>query len=96
MRFTNVKTRRIARLERILGNNYLEEVFGSQLSMSMLRPIRYHLLHLAILKKPGEKDRRVPNNSGLKYGKRVPRNVNEAAQFDQYNGNKPWTNEILK
>ena len=66
VRFTNAKTRRIAILVRILGNNYLEEVFGSQVTISMLRPLRYHQLHLARLKKHGENDRRPPNNSGLK------------------------------
>ena len=64
--------------------------------MSMLRPLRYHRLRLEILNKPGGKDRRAPNNSGLKYGIRFPGNAKEAAQFDQKNGNKIWANAILK
>ena len=83
MRFTNAKTRRIARLVRILGTYFLEEVFGYQLTMSMLRPLRYHQLRLARMKKPSGKDRRAPNNSGLEYGIRALRNAEEAAQFDQ-------------
>ena len=42
VRFTNAKTRRIARLVSIFGKNLLEEVFGSQVTMSMLRPLRYN------------------------------------------------------
>ena len=79
----NSKTRRIEILVRILGNNFLEEVFGYQVTMSMLRPIRYYQLRLARLKKPSGKDRHAHNNGGLKYGIRVLRNANEAAQFDQ-------------
>ena len=41
-RFTNSKMSRIARLFRILGNYSLEDVFGSQVTMSMMRPLRYH------------------------------------------------------
>ena len=96
VRFTNSKTRRIAILVRILGNDSLEEVSGYQVTISMLRPLMYHRLCLAILKKSGGKERRAPNKSGLKYDIRVPRNAKEADQFDQENGNKLWTNEILK
>ena len=92
----NVKTSRIKILVRILGPYSLEEVFVSQVTMSIIRPLRYNRLHLARLKKPSGKDRRAPNNGGLKYGIRVPRNTKEAAQFDQDNGNKCWANEILK
>ena len=92
MRSTNAKTRRIARLVRIIGNNSLEEVFVSQVTMSMLRPLRRCLLYLARLKKHGGKDWRAPNNSGLKYGIIFPRNAKDAAHFDQENGNKLWAN----
>ena len=96
MRFMNAKTRRIARLVRILGKDSLEVIFGSQVTVFMLRPLRYHQLRLARLKKPGGKDRRAPNDGGMKYGIRVPRNTKEATQFYQENGNKLWDNEILK
>ena len=96
VRFTNAKTRRIERLVRILGNDSLEEVFGSQVTMYTLRTLRYHLLFLARLNKPGGTDWRVPNNSGMKYGVRVLRNAKEDTQFDQEKGNKLWTNVILK
>ena len=96
VRFTNAKTRRIERLVRILGNDSLEEVFGSQVTMYTLRTLRYHRLFLARLNKPGGKDWRVPNNSGMKYGIRVLRNAKEDTQFDQEKGNKLWTNVILK
>ena len=62
----------------------------------MLRPLRFHRLRQAKLKKSGGKDRRSPNNYGLKYGTRVPRNANEAIQFDRENGNFLWYNAILK
>ena len=64
--------------------------------MSMLRPLRYYRLCLAILKKYSGKDWRAPNNGGLKYGIRVPRNAKEAAQLEQDIGNKLWANAILK
>ena len=96
VRFTNSKTRRIARLVRILGNNYLEEIFISQVTMSMLRPLRCRLLRLARLNTPSGKDRRALNKGRLKYGIRVPRNAKNSIQFDQDNGNKLWANVILK
>ena len=100
VRFTNAKTMRIARLVRIIGSNYLEAIFRSQVTMSMMRPLRYHQLRLARLKKPSGKDQSAPNNGGLKYSMKVPRNAKEDAQFDaqfdQENGNKLWSNEIFK
>ena len=42
VRFTDAKTRRIARLVRNLGNDYLEEEIGSQVTISMLQTLRYH------------------------------------------------------
>ena len=42
MRFINAKKKRIAILVRILGNDYLEEVFGSQVTIDMLRPLGFH------------------------------------------------------
>ena len=92
----NSKRRRIVILVRILGNDSLDEVFGYQVNMSILRPLLYHQLRLARLEKPGGKDRSVPNNSGLKYGIRVLMNAKEATQFDQDNGNQILINEILK
>ena len=83
----NDKRGRIARLLRIISNDYLEEVFGSQVTMSVLWPLMYHQLGLARPKKPGGKDLRAPNNSGLKHSIRFPRNAKGAAQFDQDNGN---------
>ena len=96
MRFINAKKKRIARLVIIFGNYSLEEVFGSQVTISMLRPLKFHRLRLARLKKPGGKYWRAPNNSGMKYGIRVPRNAKGATQFDKENGNLVWNNAILK
>ena len=62
----------------------------------MLRPLPFHGLRQARLKKPSGRDRRSPNNSGLKYGIRVLRNTKEAIQFDQENGYLLWYNSILK
>ena len=96
MSFINAQKKRISRLVIILGNDYLKEVFRSQVTIAMLRPIKFHQLCLEILKKPGGKERRVPNNSGVKYRIRFPRNAKEAVQFDTYNGKLTWQNEILK
>ena len=96
VRFTNAKRKRLARLVRILGRNSLEEVFVYQVNIDMLRTLRYHLLRRARLNKPGGNYRRAPNNSGMKYGIRVPRKTKEAAQLDTENGNLLWTNAILK
>ena len=81
---------------RIIGNDSLEEVFGSQVTIAMLQPLSFHRLCLARLKKYGGKDRRAPNNSGMKYSIRFPRNAKEAVQFDKENGNLLWKNAILK
>ena len=75
MRFINGKKNRMERLVRIFGKDSLEDIFGSQVTIAMMRPLRFHRLRLAGLKKPGGKDRRFPNNSGLKYGIRVLRNT---------------------
>ena len=96
MRLTNANNRGKARLVRILGKNFLEEVFGYQVTMYILQSLRYHQLCLAIMNKTSVKDRRAPNNSGMKYGIRVPRKKKEATQFDQENVNKLWANAILK
>ena len=92
----NDKTRRTARLVRILGTNYLEYILRSQSNLYMLRPLRYHQIFLAILKKPSGKYWRCPNNGNMKYSIRVPRNAKEAAQFDKENGNYLWSKTILK
>ena len=68
---------------RIIGNDALEEVFGYQVTIAMLQPLRFCQLFLAILKKSGGKDRRAPNKYGMKYGIRFPRNAKEAVQFDK-------------
>ena len=81
---------------RIIGNGSLEEFFGSQVTIALLRPLRFRRLCLEILKKSGGKDRRTPNNYGMKYGIRFPRNANEAVQFDKENSNVLWQNLILK
>ena len=83
-------------LVRIFDKDCLEDVFGSQVTTAILRPLRFHRLRRAGLKKPGGKDRRSPNNYGLKYGKRVPSNAKEAIQFDREKGNSLWYNAILK
>ena len=75
MRFVNSKTRRISRLVRVLGINYLEDIFVSQATLSMLQPLRYKQLFLTRLKKIGGKYRRPPNNGNIKYDIRVPRNA---------------------
>ena len=95
MRFTDAKRKRIARLVIILGKNSPEEVFGSQVTIAMLRPLKFHRLCQYSLKKPGVKDKRAPNNSGTNYDIRVPRNAKEAAKFDKDNGNSHWNNVIL-
>ena len=41
VRFINAKKERIARLVRILGYDSLEEVFGYQVTIAMLRPLRF-------------------------------------------------------
>ena len=81
---------------RVIGKDSLEEIFGSQVTLDMMRPLRFHRLRLARLKKPSGIDRRSDNTSGLKYVIRVPRNANEAIQFDRENGNTLWRDSILK
>ena len=73
----------------------MEEVFRSKVIMSMQRPLSYHQIRLARTKKPSGKDWRAPNNGGLKYDIRVPRNAKDATQFDQIDGNKIWADAIL-
>ena len=90
MRFIYAKKKRIARLVRILGNDSLEEFFGYQVTIAMLQPLSFHCICLVRLKKPGGKDLSAPNNSGMKYGIRIPINAKEAAQFDKENGNLLW------
>ena len=75
--------KRIARLVRVFGKDSLEEIFGSQVTLAMMWPLRFHRLRHARLNKPSGRDRRSNNTSGLKYGIRVPRNAKEAIQFDR-------------
>ena len=56
VRFINGKQKRTARLVRVFGKYSLEEIFGSQVIIAMLRPLRFHRLRLARLKKPGGND----------------------------------------
>ena len=95
-KFINDKTRCIARLVRILGTNSLEEVFGSQVTLVMLWPLRFLRLLLDRLNKHSELNRWRSNNGNLKCGIRFPRNAKEEAQFDKYNGNYLWENAIIK
>ena len=95
-KFVSNTKKRIARLVRVFGKDSLEEIFGSQVTLAMMRPLRFHRLRLAKLKNPSGRDRRSDNSSGLKYRIRVPRNAREAIQFDKDNGNTLWCGAILK
>ena len=59
--------KRMARLVRIFGKDSLEEILGSQVTLAMMRPLSFHILRRARLKKPSGRDRRSDNTSGLKY-----------------------------
>ena len=65
-KFASAKTRHISRLVIVLGIDSLEEIFGSQTTLAMLRPLRYHQLHLERLNKSGGKYWRRPNDGNLK------------------------------
>ena len=86
----------LERLVRIFGRDSLEEIFGSQVTIVLMRPIRFHRLFQEILRKPSGRDRRSDNNYGLKYGIRVSSNAKEAIQFDHENGDLLWHDAILK
>ena len=86
----------MARLVRLFGRDSLEEILGSQVTLAMMRPLRFHRLCRARVKKPSGRDRRSDNTSGIKYRIRVPRNAKEAIQFDKENGNTLWRDAILK
>ena len=92
----NVTKKRMSILVRIFGKDSLEEIFWSQVTIAMMRPLRFHRLRQARLKKPCGRYQRSPNNSGLKYGISVPSNAKEAIQVDQESGNLLWYNSILK
>ena len=87
-KFVSNTKKRVARLVKIFGRDSLDEIFGSQVTIAMLIPLRFHRLHRERLKKTSVRDRRSDNSSGLKYGIRVPRKAKQAIQFDQENGNK--------
>ena len=74
-RFISNSKKRMARLVRVFGRDSLDEILGSQVTLAMMRPLRFHRLCRARLKKPSGRDRRSDNSSGLKYGIRVPKNV---------------------
>ena len=71
-------------------------MFGSQVTLAMMHPLRFHKLRLARLKKPSGRYWRSDNSSGLKYGIRVPSNAKEDIHFDRENGNTLWRDAILK
>ena len=56
VRFINSNNKCTTRLVRVFGKYFLEEMFGSQVTISMLRPPRFHRIRLARLKKTGGKD----------------------------------------
>ena len=91
MRFTNAKRKCLSRLVRILGNDSLEEVFGYQVTIAMIFTLRFHRILRARLNKPGGNYQRAPNNYGMKYGIRIPRNAKDAAHFDKEKGDLLWT-----
>ena len=95
-RFISNSKKRMARLVRVFGKDSLDEIFGSQVTLAMMRPLRFHRLSRARLKKPSGRDRWSDNSSGLKYGIRVPKNVKEALQVDKENGNTLWRDTIIK
>ena len=95
-KFVSNTKKRMARVVRVSGKDSLEEIFGSQVTLAMLRPLRFHRLCLTRLNKPSGRDRRSDDSSGLKYGIRVSRNAREAIQFDKENGNTLWRDAILK
>ena len=64
VRFINGKKKRMARIVRVFVKDLLEEILLSQVTIAMLRPLRFHRLFQASLKKPGGKDRCSPNNYG--------------------------------
>ena len=55
VRFINGKKERMERLVRIFGNDSLDTIFVSQVTIPMMRPLRFHRLRRARLKKPGER-----------------------------------------
>ena len=69
-KFLNSKTRRISRLVR-------------ELTLTIIFPLRFQILCLAIMKKSDGKDWRRTNIGNLKYEIRVPRKAKESAQFDK-------------
>ena len=71
-KFANYKTSRISTLVRFLSIDSLEEIFISQATLDMLRPLRFHHICLEILKKTDVKDWWRPNICNMKYGIRIP------------------------
>ena len=63
--FLSNTKKRIARLVRVFGKDSLEEIFGSQVTLVMMWPLRFHRLRLTRLKKPIGRDRRSNNSSGV-------------------------------
>ena len=82
-KFANAKTRCVARPIRVLGINYLEDIFGYQVTLYMLCPLRFKQLCLERLKKSGGNYRHNPNTGNVKYSIRATSNAKESAQFDR-------------
>ena len=74
-KFVSNTKKHVAILVKIFGRDSLDEILGSQLTIAMLIPLRFHRLLRARLKKPSGRDRRYDNSSCLKYRIRVPRNA---------------------
>ena len=82
-KFVSNTKKRVEILMKIFGKDSLDEILGSQLTIAMLRSLRFHRLIRARLKKPSGRDRRSDNSSCLKYRIRVPRNAKGDIQFDK-------------
>ena len=83
VKFINGKKKRISRLVRIFGKDLLEDIFGYQVTLYMLCPLRFKQLCLERLKKSGGKYWQNPNTGNVKYSIRAPSNAKEYAQFDR-------------
>ena len=56
VKFVNVTKKRMARLVIIFGKDSLEEILVSQVTIAMIRPLIFHRLCQAMLKKPSGRD----------------------------------------
>ena len=83
VKFVDVTKKHMEGLVRIFVKDSLEKILVYQVTIVIMRQLRFHRLCQARLKKPNGRDQRSRNNSGLKYGIRVPRNAKEDIQFDR-------------